>query len=295
MTALRRLAASKVENFQHVVLWGSGGLGRQALREWLPAGKARIIIDSNVNRHSSVLDGIDIVAPEHFPLGDADCVIVATTAYLEVCQQLAALGYRGATLNAYELLLSDDHESMDELTKLKVDIAVQKSGSWFEFLLDRPQIWSNITYRLCRHARNRRWIWPLQPLLRIWHSLATSYLSIYLPLDVEAGPGLAFAHYGTIVFRAGVRLGAFCTLYHNATLGSDETGEKPIIGNFVTIYTGSTLVGDCVLGDYTRVGAHTLGVGLKAEGHCTVVGNPARIVRRYADAAEPDTTMSEDR
>lgn len=293
MNALRQLAASKVAGYTTVVLWGSGGLGRQALREWLPANTVRAIVDSNPERQGDYLDNIEIIAPDQMNARTPDCVVVGTTAFLEVCQQLQEMGYQGTILNAYELLLPSDGKDLSELTKLRIDIAVQKSGSWFDFLLDRPQIWANISYRLCRHAIDRRWIWPVIPLLRIWHSLATSYLSIYLPLEVEAGPGLGFAHYGTIVFRAGVRLGAFCTLYHNTTLGSDETGEKPVIGNFVTIYTGSTLVGDCVLGDYTRVGANTLGVGLKAEGHCTVVGNPARIVRRYDEPSSSDGNATE--
>ena len=55
-----------------------------------------------------------------------------------------------------------------------------------------------------------------------------------------------------------------------------ENGNFPNLGSFVTIYTGSTLIGSCELADYTRVGAHSLCINLKTNAHCTVIGNPAK-------------------
>lgn len=271
----------RLKNFNHVVLWGSGGLCRQIFEnKWIDKKKIKFIIDSNKKKSGKDIHGIKIFSPEQKSLKPINCIIIATTAYSEVLDQLKKLGYKKNVLNAYELLIFDKNV-INEFQKLKIDIAVQKRSSWIKMILNQPQIFVNISFRMCKFLSQSWYLKLFYPFFRIFHAFTNAVLSIYLPLSVEAGPGLSFAHYGSIIFRANIKIGSFCTIYHNCTLGSDENGNFPKLGSFVTIYTGSTLIGSCELGDYTRVGAHSLCINLKTVGHCTIIGNPAKEKKNF--------------
>ena len=77
-------------------------------------------------------------------------------------------------------------------------------------------------------------------------------LSIQLPLGVKAGPGLIIAHPGTIVFTKKAKLGSFVTIYHSCTLGTTLTGSSPIVKDFVTIYTGSQILGNTIIESHSK-------------------------------------------
>jgi serine O-acetyltransferase len=278
---VRKNCQSHIAIFKKVALWGTGGLGSQVISNWLSPNSFVTVVDSNLDKMNSQFFGKEIASPDSIIDNNVDCVVVATSAFKEVSDTLKNLNFNGSVINAYSLLVPNEKTYFSELDKLHIDILVQKTGNWFSFFLNRPQIWSNITYRLCRHSSNKTFLKVFLPFLKIWHSLTTMLLSISLPIDVEAGPGLSFAHYGTIVIRAGVKIGAFCTIYHNCTLGSDENGGKPLLEDFVTVYTGSTLIGDCRIGSYTRVGAHSLLLALSTPGNCTVAGTPGRIIKYH--------------
>ena len=281
MKTVKKNCKSYIARFERVALWGTGGLGTQVISDWLSPESFITIVDSNLAKINSRFFGKKIACPQSIIDKNVDCVIVATSAFKEVSDILKGLNFNGTVINAYSLLLPNQVTSLSEIDKLYIDILVQKSGGWFSFLLERPQIWANVTYRICRHSSNKKFLKVFLPFLKIWHSFTTMLLSISLPIEVEAGPGLSFAHYGTIVIRSGVKMGAFCTIYHNCTLGSDETGGKPLLDDFVTVYSGSTLLGDCRIGPYTRVGAHSLLLALSTPGDCTVVGAPGRIIKHH--------------
>ena len=107
-------------------------------------------------------------------------------------------------------------------------------------------------------------------------------LSIQLPLGVKAGPGLIFAHPGTIVFNKNVKLGSFVTIYHCCTLGTTLTGDSPDIKDFVTIYTGTQILGNTIVESHSKVGAMSLLLDFKGEKFSTIAGIPARIKRKYS-------------
>ena len=269
-------SSSKLKKLNHVVLWGSGGLCKQIFEnKWIDIKKIKFILDSNKKKSGKYIHGIKIFSPEQKSLKSINCIVIATSAYSEVFDKLKKLGYKKKVLNAYELLIFDK-KIISEFQKLKVDIAVQKRSSWIKMILNQPQILVNISFRMCKFFSQSWYLKLFYPFFRVFHAFTNAILCIYIPLSVEAGPGLSFAHYGSIIFRANIKIGSFCTIYHNCTLGSDENGNFPNLGSFVTIYTGSTLIGSCELADYTRVGAHSLCINLKTNAHCTVIGNPAK-------------------
>ena len=59
------------------------------------------------------------------------------------------------------------------------------------------------------------------------------------------------------------------------------SGAAPEIGNFVTIYAGSHVLGGSRLGDHSKVGAMSLMLDLETDGYCTVAGIPATVKKIY--------------
>jgi len=278
--------AKRLAPFERIVLWGAGGLGHQAMVQWLPVAKIDYLVDGNPRRQGDSLLGKEIRQPSTLSSDQVDCVIITSTAFLEVAEELRKIGYEGPCFFVYDLLLHD-MAGMSEIKKLGIDIAVQKSSGWFEFLTDRPQILVNVSYRLVRYAQSSMLLAIFRPLFKLLHTFISAGFSIYIPPQVNAGPGLSFAHYGTMVIRREAQLGSFCTLYHNVTIGTDKTGNVPSLGNFVTVYTGSTIIGDSHIGNHCRIGAHSLVIGFSCEDNATIGGQPTRVLRQYNS---PDNT-----
>ena len=63
------------------------------------------------------------------------------------------------------------------------------------------------------------------------------------------------------------------------TLGNDSQQRRPVIGDNVRIFTGATVFGGITIGNNVTIGAGCV-VHRSVPDGCTVVGNPAFIVRR---------------
>lgn len=65
---------------------------------------------------------------------------------------------------------------------------------------------------------------------------------------------------------------------HSVTLGMGKTG-KPVVGNNVKIFTGAGVFGDIRIGNNVTIGAGAI-VLKDIPDNCTVVGNPAYIIKK---------------
>lgn len=96
------------------------------------------------------------------------------------------------------------------------------------------------------------------------------------------GQGLFIDHgSGTVIGETAI-LGDNVTLYQGVTLGGTgkDTGKRhPTLGNNVTVGAGAKVLGPINIGDHVKVGAGSI-VLKDVPAHCTVVGNPGRIVRQ---------------
>lgn len=86
-------------------------------------------------------------------------------------------------------------------------------------------------------------------------SLAFAHTGIEIYYSAEIGANFKMNHgIGTII-GARSKIGDNVLLHHNITLG-DKNGGRPTIGNNVTIYPGTVIVGNIEIGDNSIIGAN---------------------------------------
>jgi len=256
-------------------MWGAGGLGRTAARYWLPTHKVKLVVDLNASA-SDRLAGVEVVRPAVADFSNIDAMVICTSAQLAVRRELLSAGYSGPIFYIYELFLPEGDVRLNELQCLAIDIAITKNNFWPLFLLLKPQVLVNVTFRIGNWASTGVMRRPLYWLFFVLHQLMCVIFSIQLPLRTPIGPGLLFAHYGTIVFTQRSRIGSFFTIYHGCTVGTNDSGQGPIIGDFVYQYAGSHVLGKCLIGDQTRIGANAVVLDMQCQSGSTLVGVPAR-------------------
>lgn len=121
--------------------------------------------------------------------------------------------------------------------------------------------------------------WPLSSLLR-------SLLHLILHLEIRREYfqcGLKLVHPYNIIIHPKSILGKRTTIYNNVTIGSVDVGDQtntPRIGNNVTIFPYSIVIGDIHIGDNVVVQAGSV-VMSSVPPNSLVAGNPAKVVKVY--------------
>lgn len=109
-----------------------------------------------------------------------------------------------------------------------------------------------------------KWMLPPDPTLHIWCP--------------QIGPGAHFEHnYATYLNAESIGSNFYCLQL--VTLGNDAKMRRPTIGNDVKIFTGATIFGGITIGNHVTIGAGSV-VSKDVPDNCTVIGNPAYIVKK---------------
>ena len=274
---------NKIKNtlsgYERIVIWGAGGLAKTAIKKWLPLNKIIYCVDKNISVDNKKIGDIDILPTKSLKENPPDFIVICTSAYVDVYKEIKKLGLKCPHKYIYELFLIKN--SNNELQNLYIDILATKNSNFLNLLLKKPQILVNISFRLSKFFKNNKIFYPLYFIMYFFHYLFCFLTSIQLPLNVEAGPGLIFAHPGTIVFTSKAKLGSFVTIYHCCTVGTTLSGGSPVIDDFVTIYAGSHVLGDTYIGKHSKIGALSLVLDYKSEDYSTIVGIPAKTKRNF--------------
>ncbi|ENZ8353475.1 TPA: serine acetyltransferase [Klebsiella pneumoniae] len=82
-----------------------------------------------------------------------------------------------------------------------------------------------------------------------------------------------------VVIGKGVQLGYDCKIYQCVTIGSklEDGVSYPKLGDNVTIYANSVIVGGVSVGNNVTIGASTL-ILKDIPDNCIAIGNPAKII-----------------
>ena len=149
-------------------------------------------------------------------------------------------------------------------------------------------IWRfEILLRKLEYALNCRSPHGLPRLYRMWLWFRLHRLGVKLGFTINPntfGPGLSIAHYGSIVTSSDMRVGANCRIHSGVNIGAGNDGKVPAIGDNCYIGPGAKLFGGIVIGDNVKFGANAVVNRSFPEGHCTLVGVPARKVSCEEDA-----------
>ncbi len=283
MINCKRQLREKLAGFERVVVWGTGECGSMAITSWLPREKIEYVVDANPGRlEGSTFFDKEVFPPEHILKTRPDCIVICSGAFMEILKELSSMGYSGESFFVYEAFFPPGRE-LSQLEMLYVDIAIIKGEGWVALLRERPQILVNVTLRVTKHLRQYKILYPLYLVARFFHGVISIYFGIQFSSDIDVGPGLHFGHIGSIVVHSRAKLGNFCTLFQNTTLGQNDNGEIPVLGDFVTVYAGAIVLGASEIGSYTRIGAQSLLLDFKCSGKCTIGGQPARILCSFGE------------
>jgi len=137
---------------------------------------------------------------------------------------------------------------------------------------------NNKTFRNVFYYRLRNKNRFLAKLLQVFYPPLKS-----IEISGEIDSGLIIYHgYSTIIHAT--KIGKNFSTYQNVTIGRGKSINgryTPIIGDNVTVYTGSVVVGGITIGDNVAIGAGSI-VIKDIPSNCVVAGNPARVVK-YLD------------
>ena len=131
-----------------------------------------------------------------------------------------------------------------------------------------------VLYRLMQWSTGK----GLTPLAFLFNKLNTLFSNCIIGCGASFGPRLVLIHATGVVINSTVRGGSDILIEHQVTIGA-ERRRAPVLGNGVFIGAGAKVIGSVRIGDDVRIGANAVVVD-DVPAHCTVVGVPARIVRR---------------
>ncbi len=133
---------------------------------------------------------------------------------------------------------------------------------------------SMLLYRLQQASREA----GLKPLEAIFYKM-NAMGGCVIGRGAEFGPGFVLIHSNGVVINGAVKAGANVQVQHQVTIGNNERGEAPRLGNDIVIGAGAKVIGPVRIGDGARVGANAVVVH-DVEPDTTVVGIPAKPVQR---------------
>ena len=138
------------------------------------------------------------------------------------------------------------------------------------------RLWKFIEY-FSRMPEFRSLFYYRAPRARLFSLLSKPCPSLFIHTD-DIGGGLFLQHgFSTIILAESI--GANCWINQQVTIGYSRAGERPTLGDHVTVTAGAKVLGAIHVGDHVTVGANAVVIKDVAP-HCTVGGVPARVIRR---------------
>lgn len=182
-----------------------------------------------------------------------------------------------------ELIAMDINAFCDHIKKrqhLETDNYIRITTPEDKILNHRELIWLLKNIKEFRNV----WYWRMGVVLSKLHCVSILQ-SVMPPVSTlifsapakSCGGGLYVEHgYGTVIRCK--KFGEWLSINQNVTVGGTTKGI-PCIGNNVSIYTGSVVVGPITIGDNVKIGANAT-IVKDVESNCTVCPSPSIIVKK---------------
>lgn len=157
-------------------------------------------------------------------------------------------------------------------------------GSWLYVLLTKQGLWALAEYRFSRWVLTKVRIPVVRQVLNlfslVWHKLIEVTTGIDIPKHADIGKGLYIGHFGGIIVNPDVKIGDYCNLSQDITIGIGGRGEKqgcPTIGDRVFVGPGVRIIGPIAIGNDVAIGANAV-VTKDLPDLAVAVGVPAKII-----------------
>src|SRR5262245_23606605 len=151
---------------------------------------------------------------------------------------------------------------------------------WAEVLLCHVPLHAIVAYLLA-HWLHAHLGWRL--VARVVSVVARFWTGVEIHPGASIGQGFFLDHGAGVVIGETATIGDYCVMFHNVTLGgtSKYRGRRhPSVGHHVFIGTNAILLGPIHVGDHAKIGANAFVINHDVPAFSTVVGTPARIVKR---------------
>ena len=173
------------------------------------------------------------------------------------------------------------------LENFRADIdryVVLENKHWLYFLLTQQGVWALAEYRFSHWVYTKVHIPGIRKALKIfgfvWHKLIEITTGIDLPNRADIGKGLYIAHFGGIIVNRNAKIGEYCTLSQNVTIGAAGRGDKhgcPTLGDGVYVAPGAAIIGSITIGNNVAIGTNAV-VTKDLPDDAVAVGVPAKII-----------------
>lgn len=140
--------------------------------------------------------------------------------------------------------------------------------------------WVGATYRF-GHLAGEVPFAPLKFLMLVAYVLVSMpirvVMHVNIPRQVEIGPGFCMHHPQNIIFPGEAILGRNVTIYQEVTIGRGPNPGVPRIGDRVSLYAGSKVLGGVTIGDDCEIGANVV-ITRNIPARSVVAPPPARAI-----------------
>jgi len=144
--------------------------------------------------------------------------------------------------------------------------------------------WATTVYRFRRYVLVECRTPVVRQLLdlsgKFMHKLVEMTTGIHIRPEIDIGPGLYIGHFGCIFLGGNTRMGMYCNISQENTLGYAGRGDKrglPQVGDFVYIGPGAKLIGPITVGDHAAIGANAV-VTKDVPAGAVAAGVPAKVI-----------------
>ncbi len=128
----------------------------------------------------------------------------------------------------------------------------------------------------------------MKKILQLWYRWKKNRLGEKLGITISRNvfdEGLVIWHYGYIVVNGMAKVGKNCVLHGNNCIGNNgNTPEAPVIGDNVDIGVGAMIIGNIRIANNVKIGAGAVVIHSVEEEGATVVGVPAKVVKRKGES-----------
>lgn len=173
------------------------------------------------------------------------------------------------------------------LDRLRADIdryVIMDSSHWLIALFNNRGLWALTQYRFSYWVHHEFHVPGLRSVLKIfnaiWRKLIEITTGIEIPNRTEIGKGLYINHAFGIFIHNGVKIGEYCNLSQDVSIGIAGRGDKqgvPQLGNRVFVGPGARIIGPVKVGNDVAIGANAV-VTKDLPDYAVAVGIPAKII-----------------